>query len=203
MKLLNIVILILFASLSYAQSSEEERQILLSPLADDFILGNKSAPVTIIEYSSLSCPSCAFFHDAIFDDIKANYIDTGKVRFIHRNYPLNEAAMRAAIVPICAGKNKYFIFLKSLFETQSSWMNNKSALQSIAALGGMPKQQLAKCMADKTIENQLLQSRLDAHNILEINATPTFFINGEKISGVPGKENIYKIIDQKLADAKK
>lgn len=197
---LALLFLVLFAL--YAQASQgDEKQKLLYMQDSDFAIGNPKAKVTLIEYSSLSCPSCAFYHKKIYPNIKTEYIDTGKINYIHRNYPLNESAVKAATLLLCAGKDKYYQFLQSLFDTQNSWVttNNPDRIfESIAMLGGVNADQFRACIADKNIENQIIESRKNGHNILEVNATPTFFLNGEKIEGVPNKNNFFTLINKQL-----
>ena len=139
-----------------------------------------------------------------FSTLKTKYIDTGLVKYIHRNYPLNEQAAKAAILPICGGEEKYYLFLQSLFETQRSWATSRdyiSIFENIGKLGGLTSQQIIKCFNDKNIENQIIQLRLDAHNIFQINSTPTIIINGEKIVGAVNKKKLFDLLDQRLKDA--
>jgi protein-disulfide isomerase len=198
-----IVLLLTLTSINvWAETPIAESQKYLEVLPNDFVLGNRNAKVTFIEYSSLSCPMCAYFHNNLFLDIKKDYIDTGLIKYIHRNYPLDEKAVKAAILTFCTA-DKHYLFLQALFETQQSWVTSNDyipILENIAQLGGLTKEQFDKCLNNKDIENQILQSRVDAHNILHINATPTFIINGEKLPGVPSKKQLFKIIDQKLRD---
>lgn len=206
MKLIYYIILwIIFTpSLIYAEQLLQNQQKYFVQMPNDYIMGNLNAKVTFIEYSSLSCPSCAWFHNSVFSTLKTKYIDTGLVKYIHRNYPLNEQAAKAAILPICGGEEKYYLFLQSLFETQRSWATSRdyiSIFENIGKLGGLTSQQIIKCFNDKNIENQIIQLRLDAHNILQINSTPTIIINGEKIVGAVNKKKLFDLLDQRLKDA--
>ena len=175
-------------------------------MPQDIILGNKDAPVTFLEYSSLSCPMCAILHEELFPELKTRYIDRGLVKYIHRNYPLNESATCASMLLLCGGKEKYYLFLDSLFRTQSSWAttsNYRDVIINIGQLGGLSSQFLSKCLMDEKVEKQLLKSRLDANNILEVKKTPTIFINGVKMVGVDDKKQIFKVIEEKLEDGSK
>lgn len=188
---------ILLFSVIFSAHSEETN--LNTPLPSDYILGNKDAKITIIEYSSLSCPSCAFFHNKIFPSVKAELIDTGKVNYIHRNYPLDSKALEAAKLLLCSDQNSYYKYLDSLFETQVSWAINGDVvnnLKSIALLGGMPSEAFEKCFHDKSIENKINSSKQEAHSLLKINATPTFIINGKMLTGAPNKEKILSVIEE-------
>ncbi len=201
---LSRLLLLLLISLSFAShgaAKTKEQLDYLLQLPDEYVLGDQKAKVIFIEYSSLSCPTCAAFHNTIYHEIKKRYIDQGKMKYIYRNYPLDEVAIKAAVLPICGDKEKYFLFIQALFATQNSWATTSSyisILEDISVLGGLSKNQFMKCLQDKNIENQILQSRLIGHNILQINSTPTLIINGEKITGVPNKEALFQIIDNKL-----
>jgi protein-disulfide isomerase len=175
---------------------------LYEQMPNDIVLGNDKAPVTIVEYSSLSCPHCAHFQAKIFPGLQKTYIDTGKAKFIHRDFPLDEPALRGAILAHCADKDRYYTFIKVLFDKQDSWAYQKNYLEvltNIGKLGGMSGEKIDACMKNKTIETSIIESKLAAAKTLDIKATPTFFINGEKVSGVNNVESFAKIIDKKLA----
>jgi protein-disulfide isomerase len=158
---------------------------------DDRILGKADAPVTIIEYASLTCPHCAHFDAEVLPNLKTKWIDTGKVRLILRDYPLDEPAMRAAMVARCAPADKFYPFIDTLFHDQQQWVMSKdykAALARLALLGGMSKSQFDSCLADKSVEDKVLQSRLNATKDLAVEATPTFFINGIKFDGAPEQD---------------
>jgi protein-disulfide isomerase len=164
---------------------------LLAVAPDDRILGKKDAPVTIIEYASLTCPHCAHFTTEVLPKIKEKWIDSGKVRLVLRDYPLDEPAMRAAMVARCAPPARFYAFIDTLFADQQQWVlakDYKAALARLALLGGMSKAQFDNCLADKAGEDKVLQSRLAATQQLGVNSTPTFFINGAKFEGDPSVE---------------
>jgi protein-disulfide isomerase len=155
---------------------------------DDRILGKADAPVTIIEYASLTCPHCAHFNVEVLPKLKASWIDTGKARLIMRDYPLDEPAVRAAMVARCAPADKFYPLIDTLFRDQQQWVMSKdykAALQRLALLGGMSKSEFDACLADKSGEDKVLQSRLNATQQLGVDSTPTFFINGIKFDGAP------------------
>lgn len=158
---------------------------------DDRILGKADAPVTIIEYASLTCPHCAHFDVDVLPNLKTKWIDTGKVRLIMRDYPLDEPAMRAAMVARCAPADKFYPFIDTLFHDQQQWAlskDYKASLARLALLGGMSKSQFDSCLADKSVEDKVLNSRLNATKDLAVEATPTFFINGIKFDGAPEED---------------
>lgn len=158
---------------------------------DDRILGNKDAPVTIVEYASLTCPHCMHFATDVLPELKKKWIDTGKVRLVMRDYPLDGLALRAAMVARCAPPDKFYPFIDTLFQTQEKWATAKdpqAELQRLALMGGMSKKQFDDCIADKKLENEVIGSRLTATQKLNVNATPTFFVNGTKFDGDPTAE---------------
>jgi protein-disulfide isomerase len=163
----------------------------------------------MIEYSSLSCPHCAAFNREAIEKIKSEYIETKKVQFIHRDFPLNQPALAAGMFAICqANKNseKYYTLIKALFKTQDSWAFDPKfieKLQSIAQLDGMSSEKFNSCVNDKNLQEKILKDRMEASQALKIQSTPTFFINGEKSEGYVDYVSIKKIIDIKLAELNK
>lgn len=168
---------------------------------DDIPLGKDDAPVTVIEYASLSCPHCAHFNKDVLPEIEKKYIETGKVKFIYREYPLNEPALKAALVARCAGKDKFHTFTKVLFSTQEKWAFNnnfREPLEKIALLGGMTKEAFAACMDDKAQEKVIL-GIMKAAADAGINSTPSFIINGAVQPGARDLASMAAIIDPLIA----
>lgn len=164
----------------------------------DMVMGNPDAPVTIIEYASLSCPHCADFHSKVFPELKKEYIDTGKVRFVFRHFPFNEPALRASQLVSCAPDEQKFAFLKVLFQAQKSWAfteDFKEGLRRTAALGGMNGEAFDACMGNLDVENALIKVKQTAANELEIQSTPSFFVNNVKISGTQPIESFRKAME--------
>lgn len=152
----------------------------------DIVTGNAGAPVTVIEYASLSCPHCAHFHNDVLPKAKTEWADSGKAVFVYRHFALNEPALRAAQVVECAAAAERPAFLKTLFENQSKWAFDQkfiANLKPIAAVGGMDGAAFDSCIADKDIENKILATRMEAAKVAGVNSTPTFFVNGVKIEG--------------------
>ncbi len=164
----------------------------------DMVMGNPDAKVTIVEYASLTCPHCAAFHATSLPALKANYIDKGTVKLVFRDFPLDGLALRAAMLPHCAGPMRYFGLLGTLFARQQQWATTQDPLLALAAIArqaGMGEDEFKACLADKAVEKKVLDSALEAGKGLGVNATPSFFINGTKYSGGLTVEQLKSIVD--------
>ena len=173
---------------------------LLALTPDDRILGKPDAPITIVEYASLTCPHCSHFATEVLPKLKQKWIDTGKAKLVLRDYPLDEPALRAAMIARCAPPDKFYAFIDTLFGAQQQWVlakDYKAELARLALLGGMNKTQFDACLANKPGEDKVLQSRLVATQQLAVNSTPTFFINGTRFEGAPEED----ALDAALAHA--
>ena len=171
---------------------------LLAPTDQDRMLGKPDAPITIVEYASLSCPHCAHFAADVLPKLKGKWIDTGQVKLILRAFPLDEPALRAAMVAQCAPPERYYPLVEMFFQTQEQWVlakDYRAVLERLTRLAGIGKKEFDACFDDKTLEDKVTQSRLTAGTRLDVNATPTFFINGKKYEGDP----TFEAIDQMLA----
>lgn len=149
-------------------------------------IGNPKAPVTIVEFFSLSCPHCAEFHIKELPWIKKEYVDTGKVRFVFRDFPLNAAAAVGAMLIRCMKSEDYFKVLDMLFQKQKKWAFSKDTfgqLFKIAQTFKMTKSGFDICMADKKLLERIMNSAREAHKRYDINSTPSFLINGQLIDG--------------------
>jgi len=167
-----------------------------TPAPEDRVLGKADAPITIIEYASLTCPHCAEFDKDTLPKIKQDWIDTGKAKLIYRDFPLDGLALRAAMLARCAPPERYFAFIDTLFQSQQSWARNdwEPALGRIAKLGGMSEEQFKKCMSDEALGNAVVQMRTTAANEYGVESTPTFFINGKRVVGDVSIEEMEKEI---------
>jgi protein-disulfide isomerase len=154
------------------------------PLGDQ-MLGSAEAPVTIIEYASMTCPHCAHFHETTFPELKKKYIDTGKVRFIFREFPLDPLAAAGSMLARCAGDGKYFPMIESLFAQQKDWVTQKplAPMLAIAKQAGFTQESFDKCLANQQMLDGIEASRTRAAQKLGVNSTPTFFINGKIYRG--------------------
>ncbi len=174
------------ASAVAAPSADSVKLLAVGP--DDRVLGDSAAPITIVEYASLSCPHCAHFTNEVLPELKKKWIDTGKVKLVLRDFPLDEPALRAAMIARCAPPDRFYAFVDTFFGAQDKWVTGSDYLQSLARLaklGGMGKEEFDACLKNTALENKILDSRLVASKELEVNATPTFFINGTKFVGAP------------------
>ena len=165
--------------------------------AEDRALGDPDAPVTIIEYASMSCSHCAAFHKNMLPWLKETYIETGKVRLVFRDFPLNGPAVWGAMTARCAKPDRYFAFLDMLFAKQKDWAfaeDPQAALAKLARVGGIGKTAFDKCMANKALQDRIVQSRADAVERYNVRSTPSFIIDGKTISGVLNEEMLTKLI---------
>ena len=172
----------------------------------DHILGNKNAPITIFEYASLSCPHCAAFATDTLPKLKKDWIETGKVKLVYRDFPLDQPAVLAATVARCFPDDQYFPFIETLFQNQSEWVDHseagtKAALARIARLGGMSQAQFNACVANQKNSDAVLNSRLVAQNQYGIDSTPTFFVNGTKVVGDLPYSDFVKYLNSKSGEA--
>ncbi len=167
----------------------------------EMTLGDPDAPITIIEYSSLSCPHCASFHRDTFPRIKERYIDTGKARLIYRDFPFDRAAVFAAALARCAGPDRFSRFIAALFGAQARWSRAAdpvAALARIGRLGGLERAEIDACLGDKTLLDGILAMRVDGARTFDVSRTPTFIINGEKIEGALPFERFEEIFERLL-----
>src|SRR5712672_320668 len=175
--------------------ADAAKQLAVQP--GDRILGKADAPITIIEYASLTCPHCAHFDVTVLPKLKEKWIDTGKVKLVLRDFPLDEPALRAAMVARCAPPDRFYPLVDTFFAQQEQWATSRdyrAALEKLAKLGGISNKEFAACISDKKLEDQVAQSRLTASQRLGVDATPTFFINGKKFDGAPTLEAFDKAL---------
>jgi len=164
---------------------------LLAITQQDRVLGKADAPITIVEYASMTCPHCAHFDKDVLPGLKKKWIETGKAKLVLRDYPLDEVALRAAMMARCAPAERFYPLVDTLFETQEQWALAKDwrgALEKTARLAGIGKKDFDACLANKGMEDQVAQSRLIATTQLGVDSTPTFFVNGTKFQGAPTEE---------------
>lgn len=165
---------------------------------DDFVLGKAEAPITIVEYASLTCSHCADFHTQVLPDLKKDFIETGKVRLVFRDFPLDRIALAGSMIAQCAGRDRYFGFLDVMFRGQSQWTrasNPGEALAQIARLGGMSQAEFDACLKNEELQKAILQKQIDGGNKYKVSSTPTLIINGRKYSGALSMPQLRAVFD--------
>lgn len=160
----------------------------------DMALGAANAPVTITEYSSMSCPHCAAFGENVFPMLRAKYIDTGKVRFVFREFPLDIKAAAASMLARCVANGdaeKFFGTVQLLFQQQQQLMEQTNmTLRVIGKQAGMSEQAVETCGRDQTLLDKLAADQRFAHEVVKVDSTPTFFVNGERLKGAMSFEEL-------------
>jgi protein-disulfide isomerase len=169
----------------------------------DMALGSKDASVTITEFASMTCPHCAAFSETVFPKLKSEYIDTGKVRYVFREFPLDVKAAAGSMLARCIAKDdpsKYFAVVDMLFKQQNDWVmkNTTETLTRIGKQAGMSQQAVDNCLKDQALLDKITADRQFAADVLKVNSTPTFFINGEKLTGEASFEEFAKRIQAQL-----
>jgi protein-disulfide isomerase len=152
----------------------------------EMTLGKEDAPNVIVEYASMTCPHCAQFQTQVFPQVKTKYIDTGKVRYIFREFPLDGLAVAASMLARCSG-DKYFPMIDALFQTQPTWVvpgaDGKDKLFQVARQAGISREEFDKCLADKDLFNKIVEVRKRGNEEFQVDSTPSFFVNGKRVKG--------------------
>ena len=167
----------------------------------DMVMGDENAPVTIIEYASMTCPHCATFHNTTLPGIKEKYVDTGKAKLILREFPFDPRAAAAFMLARCAPPAQYYPMIDVLFQQQREWATAEDArppLMQIAKLAGFTQESFEACLKNQELLDKVRQVQQKAANDYGVQSTPTFFINGEKHTGALTVEEMSTIIDGHL-----
>ncbi len=167
----------------------------------DIVQGDAAAPVTIIEYASMTCTHCAAFHEQTWPTLKAKYVDAGKANFILREFPLDPLATVAFMLERCLGPQKRDALADALFTQQKTWAfvdKPKEALSAVATTFGLSSEQFESCVNDQKLFEAVKKTRDDAAKAFKIDSTPTFFINGQKLTGALPLEAFEAAIDAQL-----
>ena len=163
-------------------------------LEGDHVISVGSPSNTIIEYASMTCPHCSDFHNETFPKIKSDLIDTGKVKYIFRDFPLDQYAMAGTLIANCVTEDRYFDVINVLLKTQKKWIQNGyQGLLSIAKNFGLSISQVEVCLSDEKLIKLIESNMIIATNSFGINGTPSVFVNGKKISSLDYQEMLDEI----------
>ncbi len=165
----------------------------------DMALGPANASVTITEFASMTCPHCAAFNEAVFPKIKSEYIDTGKIRYVFREFPLDIKAAAGSMLTRCIAKDdagKYFAVIDMLFKQQDDWVmkNTAETLTRIGKQAGLSQEAVEACLKDQALLDKIAADQKYAGEVLKVDSTPTFFINGDRIKG----EASFEVFDKRI-----
>ena len=176
------------------------------PLPDGLVemaMGSPKAPVTIVEYASLTCSHCREFMMHRLPLLKSKYIDTGLVRFVYRDFPLDGYALRASMLSRCAGPDKFFAYVDAYFVQQPDWIQGDpmKGLKKVARSSGMSDDQIETCLADRPLSQHIVASMQAGKEALDITGTPTFLIDGAVFSGAMPMTTFEALFDTALKNA--
>jgi protein-disulfide isomerase len=192
---------------SFATTAKADDTVSAADLADpgpqtDIWVGSEKAPVTIVEYASMTCPHCAHFSETTFPELKKRYLDTGKARYTLRSFPLDALAAAGFMIARCAGNDKYMPVVETLFAKQVDWIVKEPIppLMQIAKQYGVTEDAFKACLSNQKELEAIQGVRDRAVEKLGVNSTPTFFVNGKKLVGDVSIDQMSKEIDPYLKD---
>ncbi|MEM7070846.1 MAG: DsbA family protein [Pseudomonadota bacterium] len=192
---------------SHGQSTTEQDLDSQTSKTQDILkqrfLGDAEATVTIVEYSSFTCPHCARFHSEVLTEIKKEYIDTGKARFTIIDFPLDALALGASMLSRCIAEENYFAFVEQIFSQQQNWANAEDpneALAKLASWAGLPNAEAVNCVQNQQLLDAILENRQNAIDQYGISSTPTIMINNQLIESGASVEDIASIIDSMISN---
>ena len=196
------ILLMALAAVPLASVPAQAAIVPVEEALSEMSMGQDNAPVTMIEYSSLGCPHCAAFHRDTLPRIKKEYIDTGKVRLVYRDFPLGTPALAAAMIARCAGRDKFFGFIEIIFRSQDQWSRSRQPLAELARVakfGGMSETDVEECLKLQELLDGIRRNAASAQETYKVNSTPTFIIGKEIISGAMPYETFKKVFDKALS----
>lgn len=168
----------------------------------DIVIGKADAPITIIEYASMTCPHCASFHNTVYPQLKTKYIDTGKAKLIFREFPLDDLAMAASMLARCTGGEGPAGFIGDMFKRQEQWAfvraNPVPKLFEMAKQAGFTQASFDKCLTDQKLLEQITAVRKRGSDVFKVNSTPSFFVNGTRVGGSGTLADFDKVIEPLL-----
>jgi protein-disulfide isomerase len=191
---------------AFAQATPSNADLTQAGPLGEMAIGKDDAPVTIIEYASMTCPHCATFHNKTYPEMKKRYVDTGKVRYILREFPFDPLSAGAFMLARCAGKDskdRYFALVETLFQQQARWAdpnvkNPADPLFAIVRQAGFTKESFESCLRDQKLLDGIEWVRDRGAKSLGVQSTPTFFINGKQFRGALSIEDLEKAIEPLL-----
>jgi len=201
----NIYKFIIIFFISVSLFSLANGKTILEISENDFVIGDENAPITIIEYSSLSCNHCASFHNDTLGYLKKEYVDTGKVKIVFRDFPFNYPALLGSMVLRCIPNEVKYTYMNVLFQLQKQWVVGENAkstqeLFKIMQSGGMTKLEFDTCINNIDLENEILTGVMAAQNKFNIRSTPSFLINGGLVEGNKPIKEFRQILDKILSE---
>ncbi len=205
MKKYTYIIFLIFLTIITSRTVLTNEPSALNINEDDFFIGDENAPITIIEYASMSCSHCATFHTNTLPDLKLEYIDTGKVRMVFRDYPFNYPALLGSMMMRCIPSDVRYDYMNALYQLQLTWVNRdpkitKKELYKIMQSGGMTKDEFDSCYSNIDNENRILEGVMAAQKEFNIKSTPSFVVNGNLVEGNKNIKEFRQIIDKILSE---
>ena len=212
-ELKRLFVLMAFVVLPFSACAQEEETATEAETSEEtpsegipyreIIIGDADAPLTIIEYASLVCPACSAFHTEVYPALKEEYIDTGRVRFVFRDFPTApvQLAMAGSMLARCAPEGREALLLTTMFKRQREWVTSRdprAALVGYAKLAGMSEESVDTCLQDQALFDKIVEVRDEAVEQFAVGATPTFFIGQEKLEGFRTLEDFTEIVDRNL-----
>ena len=183
-----------------AAAPTPDKAALLAVQPTDHVLGDPKAPITMIEYASFTCPHCAHFSTAILPEVKKKWIDTGKVKLVYRDFPLDQMVAKAAELAECSGNDKYFPVMEMIFATQLNWVSAQDPIAELSKslrIAGMGEKEVKACLANEAVSNGVIADYKGGES-LGVNSTPTLFINGEKYTGARPADELDQVFTKLL-----
>lgn len=198
---LAFISLSLIIILEFTLTSSHARVVDIAKSMKEMTVGKEDAPLTIIEYVSLGCSHCASFHHESYPNLKKDFIDTGKVKLVFRDFPLGTPALAATMIARCSGPQRYFGFVDIFFRSQSQWSqtnNPLDALIKVARFGGMTPSDVKTCVNNQDLLTRIQKQKQNAYEEHGVNATPYFVIGTKKLSGGIPYSEFKKIVETEL-----
>jgi protein-disulfide isomerase len=175
-----------------AVAAAPDKTALLAVLPTDHVLGDPKSPITLIEYASFTCPHCAHFHTQVLPELKKKWIDTGKVKLIYRDFPLDQVAAKAAQIAECAPNDRYFGIIDLIFRGQPHWAASQDPIAELGKplrIAGMGENEIKACLANEVKANEVIADYRGGET-LGVNSTPSLFINGTLYKGARSVEEL-------------